>query len=117
MIGEKVELKCSVTENDVASWKYTSWNTSTDADIYLGRDIITSMKSRYTIKKNISGQHNLIIDSADLAHAGRYQCTGVQKALITDVQLIVIGKSKPSYIVHVNTLFSLPAWNFKLGLS
>jgi len=94
IIGERVELKCIVTEDDSTSWKYTSWNSSTEANIYLGRDIFTSMRSRYKIDKRISGQHNLIIDPVDLAHAGRYQCCGVQKqAWVNDIQLIVSGKS------------------------
>src|SRR6218665_72977 len=91
LIGEGVELKCSVTGNDVATWKYTAWNSSTETNIYLGKDdIVTSMRSRYKIDKNISGQYNLIIEPVDLVHAGRYQCLGVQQSLINDIQLIVL---------------------------
>src|SRR6218665_2477299 len=63
LIGERVEMNCSVSGNDVALWMYVSWNSSIETNIYVGRDdIVTSMKSRYKIDKRFSGQLNLLID-------------------------------------------------------
>src|SRR6218665_2042104 len=96
VIGDKVEMNCSETRSfwmwtySYTTWTYTSWNTSTEIEIYLDADD-NSMRSRYTIDKRINGQRNLIIDSVDLAHAGRYQCEGVYQPLINDIQLIVLG--------------------------
>ena len=92
LTGDKVEFHCSVTGSGLTTWTYTSWNTSTEREIYSGLDIFDSVKSRYKIDKRISGQHNLIIDSVDLAYAGIYKCTsGIQKTLRTDIQLVVLG--------------------------
>ena len=93
--GTRVELNCCINENDSATWTYISWNASTETSIYLGKDIVASMRSRYKIDKSISGQHNLIIDSVDLAHAGRYRCTGVQnQSLVNDIELTALGNYK-----------------------
>ena len=99
LTGEKVEMNCSVTGSGLTTWTYTSWNTSTEREIYRGGDIVASMRSRYKIDKNISGQHNLIIDSVDSAHAGRYSCTsGTEKTLRIDIELIVLGNYRPTFV-------------------
>src|SRR6218665_1253357 len=95
IIGDKVEMNCGVTGSNLTTlWNYTSWNTSTERVIYRGGDIVDSLRSRYKIDKNISGQHNLIIDSVDFAHAGRYICTSGIDALWTYIRLIVLGNYK-----------------------
>ena len=94
-LGAGIKLNCSISENYSALWTYTSWIKSKETNLYLGTDILASMRSRYRIDKTISEQHNLIIDSVDLAHAGRYTCYSVmQYSLINDIQLIVLGKRK-----------------------
>ena len=104
MIGSRMELNCSVNENDSRAWTYTSWNSSTERSIYLGENIVASMRSRYRIDKTTSGKHNLIIDSVDLTHAGRYRCISImQQSLMNDIQLTVLGR--PDYklaILHVH---------------
>lgn len=91
-LGAGVKLNCSVKENDSVVWTYTSWNSSTETNIYLGEDIIVTMRSRYKIDMTRSDQHNLIIGSADFNHAGRYQCSGVaQQSVVNDVQLTILG--------------------------
>src|SRR6218665_1516249 len=92
LIRERVSMNCTVNRSDVAMWTYTAWNTSTKTNIYSGRDIVTSMRSRYMIDRRISGEHNLIIESVDLFHAGRYKCTAIMEVqLKMDVLLAVLG--------------------------
>ena len=114
LIGDKVEMNCvetSVFWNTWAytytswtdtSWTYTSWDTSTERELYQGGDILDSLRSRYKIDKRVSGQHNLIIESVDTAHAGRYRCTSdIERILWTDMQLIVLGNYRFTVLIDL----------------
>lgn len=90
VIGDGIELKCNADWNQYVIWGFTSYNTSKDEEIYFGDNISSLFKSRY---KSIIGQHNLIIDSVDLDHAGIYQCVTIPTDNITVSHLAVLGRA------------------------
>lgn len=102
LTGEKVELKCSVEENPSVVWGFTSYNTSKDADISFGENISLPLKSRYKIEKRVRGQHNIVIDSVDLDHAGKYRCLTIATGIKVVAYLTVLGRYlKYTYTLHI----------------
>src|SRR6218665_984972 len=91
LTGAGAELKCSADENQSVIWGFTSYNTSRDTDLYFGDNISLPFISRYKIEKKIRGQHNLVIDSVDLDHAGKYQCVTIATGSKTFAHLNVLG--------------------------
>ena len=121
LIRERVSMNCSVNRSDEATWTYTAWNTSTETNIYSGRDIVASMRSRYKIDRRISGEHNLIIESVDLFHAGRYKCTAImERQLKMDVLVAVLGNYKLIIIIamvleeFLTSRWSVGPWTWKI---
>src|SRR6218665_2720340 len=71
-LNSKAVLQCSTNSTKPISWFFESaMSFGTIAVVLLGN----LTRSKYNLDRSIPGQYNLVIESADLSHAGTYKCS------------------------------------------
>lgn len=99
-------LKCRVNPTDSVYWILLMMNNAKPTQVFLNGQIIEDVKSMYRINGIHRGQYDLIIDSVDRRHAGKYSCKVFGSTTEFVIYLTVIGKhtlmKKSSILGRVN---------------
>ena len=98
-MGDRIKMECSSRPNSSlpVDWEFTSVGSSDVVSIYTVGEITESLSSRYKIDTDGKTRYDIVIDSVDFFHAGRYKCTPITEAIISaatySAELIVLGMS------------------------
>lgn len=92
-VGERVRIECSSNPSDLlVDWEFARAGSNSFSYIYTGERITESLTSRYKMDTDGKTRYDIVIDSVDLSHAGRYRCTPVTGQLLSaTASLTVLG--------------------------
>ena len=92
--GEAVELRCSTDSNIIpVDWLFTSTDATKPQRIFSSGGIVSAFRSRFDVRKNITGEYTLVFHVVQLSDSGTYTCVdqsgeGPDRA---SAELIVLG--------------------------
>lgn len=98
-VGDRVKMECSSRPNSSlpVDWKFAQAGSSDFLYIYTAERMTESLSSRYKIDTDGKTRYDIVIDSVDFFHAGRYICTPITEEFDTasssTAQMIVLGMS------------------------
>lgn len=90
--GANITLRCTVNHTDGAIWSLVRSSDTRPVIIFINAMIVFNLTSEYRINNGERGQYDLVIDSADIKHAGRYSCKSFNTAVESATYLTVIGE-------------------------
>ena len=88
--GRAVRLNCSGDLTKPPRW-FVHHNGKHGGKIFTGSDIASGFRDYFSVDTNISGRYDLIINSTNKSHAGRYFCSE-NSDIAVSAEVIVLGE-------------------------